>query len=72
MESEEVRARKAGERRENHRMALTAHLASSMLQTWGEDHPDVRKLALRSVYLADAILDVLDRMPEGSIDPHVI
>ena len=53
-------------------MALSAHLAGSMLKAWGESFPDARKLAMRSVYLADYILAVLDAVPEGEIDPTKI
>ena len=57
------------ERRENQRAAMVAHIAGSLLRAWGESMPDTRKLVLRSIYIADALLLGLDEIPEGEVDP---
>lgn len=40
---------------------MTAQIASALVRTFSESHPDSGKIASRSVFIADAVLAELDR-----------
>lgn len=46
--------------RRRQRAAGAFHLASALVRTYGESHPDISKVSFHAVRLADAILDRLE------------
>ncbi len=64
---------RANEKRANQRLALASHYMNAGIISWErEGYRSVHKLAMKSLWMADVILELHDKFPEGEIDPTTI
>lgn len=61
------------EKRVNQRLSLAAHYMNAGVISWDrEGYSSVLKLGMKSLLMADVLLELNDKFPEGSIDPSTI
>lgn len=56
--------------RRRFRAAGAFHIASALVRTFGEDHPSIEKITIRSIKIADSILDALDATENVDYPEH--